>query len=108
MGGINRLARAMDSRMKSHAYSPPALELGTIQSDGSLKLDTFSATIPKSDYLILRHCTLPNPMATASDNATVPRPSQLAPPVAGDRVLCAWINGDSDIVVLDVVVSANG
>lgn len=110
--GVNRLARALDKRMQTMSASLDELELGTIQSDMSLKLDGFAAPIPKGHYLVCRSLTLPDPMAVTSPAGTgphthnVPLPSQLAPLKSGDRVLVAWVNQGTDPVVIDVVVSS--
>jgi hypothetical protein len=109
--GINRLARALDARMKAVAASPDALELGTIQYDMSLKLDTFGVTIPQGHYLVCRSLTLQDPMVQTSQAGDpahthdVPVPPQLTPLKPGDRVLVAWVNQGTDPVVVDVVVS---
>ncbi|MCL6597933.1 MAG: hypothetical protein K6T81_04265 [Alicyclobacillus macrosporangiidus] len=105
--GVNRLARALDARMQAVSSSPDELELGTIQSDMSLKLDGFGAPIPQGHYLVCRSLTLPDPMAVTSPGGeNVPRPAQLAPLKPGDRVLVAWVNQGTDPVVIDVVVSS--
>lgn len=119
--GINRLARVLDSRMTQRLQRPDVLELGTIQSDMSLKLDRFPIPIPKEDYLVCRTLTLPDPL-TETDGGwndeeftdpfepevqhwhKIKRPPELAPLKPGDRVLVAWVNNGTDPVVIDVVV----
>jgi len=83
--GINRLARAIDSRLTQRLQSPDSLELAVIQSDMSLKIDRFPIPIPPEDYLVTR--------TVAYD---------LEP---GDRVLVAWVNNHKDPVVIDVVMA---
>ncbi len=109
--GANRLARAIQRRIVESLHGPDALELATVQGDLSLLFDRFSTPIPRGDYLVCRSLTLQDPMATTDEAGTeththtVPRPAELAPLVAGDRVLVAWVNDGTDPVVLDVVVS---
>lgn len=110
----------------------PVLELGTIQTDGSLLVDSFPH--PFTDFLVARSITLPSGVMGQATGQTaagegghthtdpqggeitggahqhnvtvdVPVPAALAPLAAGDRVIVAWINGGTDVVVLDVVVS---
>lgn len=113
--GVSKLAQVIAERISSQTQRPDALELGTIQSDMSLKLDRFAVPIPKGEYLICRSLTLPDPFATTTDatvgdhgihNHDVPRPLQLAPLSPGDRVLVAWVNDGTDPVIIDVVVSS--
>lgn len=56
--GINRLARVMQKRMQTVGESPPTLEIGTIQKDGSLLTNGFGIPIPKADYLVCRSLTI--------------------------------------------------
>ncbi len=51
--GASKLAQVIAERIASQTQSPDALELGTIQSDMSLKLDRFAVPIPKGDYLVV-------------------------------------------------------
>lgn len=85
LGGVNRLARTLDSRMTQHLQRPDTLELAVIQSDMTLKIDRFPIPIPPEDYLVTR--------AAAAD---------LQP---GARVLVAWVNNHKDPVVIDVVMA---
>ena len=52
--GVNRLARVLDGRMKSHNDVPPVLDFGTIQDDMSLVTNKFPRPIPYTDYVICR------------------------------------------------------
>ena len=52
--GVNRLARAMESRTKEHNDRPPVLDFGTIQDDMSLVTNYFPEPIPYEDYSICR------------------------------------------------------
>ena len=52
--GVNRLARVLDGRMKSHNDVPPVLDFGTILDDMSLITNKFPRPIPYTDYVICR------------------------------------------------------
>lgn len=52
--GINRLARAINTRIGEAAFSRPSLAFGTIQPDMSLLIDSFPIPIPQTDYLVCR------------------------------------------------------
>jgi len=49
---IDDLAKVLNERISLIANKPDSIELGTIQPDMSLKLDTFAMPIKKGDYLI--------------------------------------------------------
>lgn len=85
VSGVNKLAWVIKEQIARQTQQPDVLELGTIQSDMSLKLDRFAVPIPQGEYLVCRSLT------------------QLS---SGDRVLCAWVNDDIDPVIIDVVVSS--
>jgi len=101
----------MAEQIARQTSQPDPLELGTIQGDMSLKVDRFPIPIPAGEYMVCRHLTLPDPLATTEEalggdyrhSHTVPRPEQLAPLKPGDRVLVAWVNDSTDPVVIDVV-----
>lgn len=50
--GFNRLNRALDARTKKRTTDASPMDLGTISEDGSLKLDQFGPSIPRSGYLV--------------------------------------------------------
>lgn len=50
--GASKLAQVIAERISSQTARPDALELGTIQSDMSLKLDRFAVPMPRGEYLI--------------------------------------------------------
>lgn len=79
--GIARLAATLASLAPPE--QGPAVELGIVQADGSVRVDGFSIPIPTDGYLLARHLK-----------------GSLEP---GDRVVCVWAG--SDLVVLDVVVT---
>lgn len=82
--GVNKLAQVIAERIARQTQRPDALELGTIQSDMSLKLDRFAIPIPKGEYLVCQRLTF----------------------TPGNRVLVAWVNNGTDPVIIDVVVSS--
>jgi len=109
--GANLLARAIAQMGAREAEGgSPAVELGTVQPDLSIRVDGWSVAIPKGEYLLARSLTLPDPMVQTGPGGeyghthAVPRPAALAPLKPGDRVVCVWAG--SDLVVLDVVVSS--
>lgn len=76
--GISRLAGLFNGMAKDASNGERIIDLGTIQSDKSLITDTFKATIPKSDYLVL---------------------SQLKEELKSrDRVLVAWVSNDAVVI----------
>lgn len=50
--GASKLAQVIAERISTQTAMPDALELGTIQSDMSLKIDRFAVPIPQGEYLI--------------------------------------------------------
>jgi hypothetical protein len=52
--GVNRLARVLDERMKSHDDKPSILDFATIQADMSLLTNKFPKPIPYEDYCVCR------------------------------------------------------
>lgn len=123
MKGISKLAQVMTNFTKDVNKNEDQLELGLINGDMSLLLDNFDITIPKGGYLVSRSLTLDDPLTiTVEEQGShkhgsnrvedgahlheVKRPEKLNPLKQGDRVLVAWINNGSDIVVIDVVVNS--
>ncbi|MFS8639310.1 MAG: hypothetical protein LOD90_00560 [Symbiobacteriaceae bacterium] len=83
--GANLLARAIAQMGAREAEGgSPAVELGTVQPDMSIRVDGWTVPIPAGEYLLARSLQ-----------------GGLEP---GDRVVCAWAG--SDLIVLDVVVSS--
>ena len=129
--GASKLAQVIAERIANQTQGPDALELGTIQSDMSLKLDRFAVPIPKGHYLVaewLAKLSLPtftingnqsglrdslggsvtgdaifNFQPTEIDGVKMEFKPDLKP---GDRVLVAWVNNHTDPVVLSKVVSS--
>lgn len=112
--GMNRLARAIQDRMNRNrdANSELVLDFGTIQSDRSLKTNTFAHAIPRADYHVARHLTLGGTGSVLSYTTqvdghshavTIPQKMRSVQP--GDRVLVAWVQ--SEPVIVDVIVRGN-
>jgi len=134
--GASKLAQVIAERISSQTDRPDALELGTIQSDMSLKLDRFAVPIPKREYLIADWTTkLSFPAfslvgkgeSPVEDDGTPKPPTswtsqtrwdwhpreidqvkiEIKPELKpGDRVLVAWVNDGTDPVVLSKVVNS--
>ncbi|WP_199615554.1 hypothetical protein [Paenibacillus alkalitolerans] len=77
----------------------------------SLKLDRFPIPFPPGQYLVCRALTISDPMVTTEPAGTDMHSHQVKPPTqlkaleVGDRVLVAWVNGGTDPVIIDVVVT---
>lgn len=84
--GLSKLAGLMKGLAKDQIPVSKLIELGTIQSNKSLKTDSFGVAIPKSDYLALSHL----------------EDEHLK---SGDRVLVAW--ADNDAIILGKIIPAS-
>lgn len=100
-------------RAATDARRRPHTEVGTMQADGSLVLDSLTALVfAPGEYLTLRQNLLPNPMTLTSGTAVgdhgththqVVRPAELLPEPeypAGTRVLVNWVFGLTTPVVV--------
>lgn len=133
--GTNSLARVIAERITVQAQRPDALELGTIETDMSLKCDRFAVPIPRGGYLIAEwtaQATLPAFSLVGRGESPVNDDGSPAPPTSwtqqtrwdwrtrvinnvevkvkpelapGDRVLVAWVNDGADPVVISKVVT---
>ncbi len=129
--GASKLAQVIAERISTQTSMPDALELGTIQSDMSLKIDRFAVPIPKGEYLISEWTVkliLPafslggnqnglkdstngvvtgdatfNFQPTVIEDVKIEFKPELKP---GDRVLVAWVNDHTDPVVVSKVVNS--
>lgn len=134
--GANKLAQVIAERISTQTAMPDALELGTIQSDMSLKIDRFAVPIPQGEYLISEWTAkLSFPAFSLVGRGEYPVKDDGSPePVTewtsqtrwdwkpreidkvkieikpdlkpGDRVLVAWVNNHTDPVVVSKVVSS--
>lgn len=102
--GAAKLATALQKRMNAvnNYDSTTFLELGKITSSMGLKLDNFSQTIPKGDYMVCKSLRLPAVETSATNDHihTVSLGQNTLYP--GCRVLVGWAGGEP--VVIDVVV----
>jgi hypothetical protein len=129
--GASKLAQVIAERISTQTSMPDALELGTIQSDMSLKIDRFAVPIPQGEYLISEWTAkliLPafslggnqnglkdsmngavtgdatfNFQPTVINGVKIEFKPELKP---GDRVLVAWVNDHTDPVVVSKVVNS--
>ena len=76
--GINRLARALDGRSKKHGQKPPLLDFGAIQTNRSLKINSFPRSIPFGDYV-----------------SCIGIPEIITSPI---RVLVCWVGDDATVI----------
>lgn len=126
---IQRLGDKLNDRMKrtSNAAVPTTLELGRINGDMSLTVDSLSNTIPKGSYMVSLWLTHDTYFTYNELNSSTKKPhihtgedghihdkdglhDHRAPSVfrglePGDRVLVAWVG--SEPIVLTVVTSSN-
>ena len=90
--GSSKLAALI--RQQSQRKVPVAMEFGSIQANGALKLDTFAKEIPAGKYSLCRHVS---GMKIAAPEGEIHFPKA----GAGDRVLVTFVN--SEAVVVDVI-----
>lgn len=120
-----RLGNVLANRMKktATANAHTFLELGTINSDLSLKTDSLNGRISPNDYMISLHLTHENYFTYNELNSSTNSPhthtgdghvhndglhDHRVPSVfrkikAGDRVLVAWVG--SEPIIVDIVVA---
>lgn len=125
---IQKLGAAMASRMKqtSKAAVPVSLELGTINGNLSLSVDSLGTPIPKGEYMVALPLKCKSYQTTTeshthdggshtqtegdgshfhSGGAHSHRlPEEFRPLKSGDRVLVAWCGHEP--VVINIVVSS--
>lgn len=58
--GMSHLAGVMTGLIRDASSSPPVLDFGIIQGDGSLLTNMYPIAIPATDYLVCRSCVLPD------------------------------------------------
>lgn len=107
---IEELGELLDSTMKGRirANRSTPLELGTINGNMALQVDSLSNAIPKGEYMVALRLKLESLIITSSsaDGHTheVKLPEVLRGIKAGDRVLVAWAGNEP--VVIDIVASS--
>lgn len=109
---IQRLGDVLAGRMKRTAKGavPVTVELGTIQSNMSLKVDSIGMPIPQSGYMVPLHLTCGENRtgeAYVEEHGSHDHslPSAFRKLKAGDRVLVAWVGYTP--VIVDIVVAGN-
>lgn len=133
--GINFLARTL-AGLSTQGPTIEWVELGTVRPDLSIKVDRFPHPIPKGDYLVIEWTArihLPafslvgrGEYPVDDSGAPIPPTSwtqqtrwdwrpreidqvriEIKPDLApGNRVLCVWANGGTDLIVLGTVVTS--
>lgn len=104
--GMSRFAGAMRKISDLGKDGALVLDFGVINSNGSLRTNTFPVSIPKGDYLVCSY--LAGSSGTTSRNGdpshshSYTKGDKLK---VGDRVLVAWVQNDA--VVVDKIIHAN-
>lgn len=128
---IDRLGNLLAGfiRESQAAGSSPTLELGTLNGDGSLSVDSLSRSIPKGEYMVGLHLQSSTGGALTTHSTTHTHsggehaqmggsgghthdggahvhgiPQTMRGLKSGDRVLVAWIGVEP--IVVDIVVSS--
>ena len=73
--GINRLARALNERMKAHSDKPWVFDFGSIQNDMSLLTNKFPLPIPQTDYVVCRSVALGGAGSILGQTQSVGKPN---------------------------------
>ncbi len=74
--GINKLSRALISRMKQENVSPPIADFGSIGKNMHLMTDSMQMPLAPDEYSVLSSVGVLNP---------------------GDRVLVIWVSNERDV-----------
>lgn len=98
----NVLAKRMAKTVNASVTT--TIELGTINSNMSLRTDSLRASIPKGDYMVNLSLTSDSYRTGAAEGHNHALPSELRALKAGDRVLVAWCGFEP--VVIAIVVSS--
>lgn len=105
--GVARLHRAVTRDVARRTRRPAVHDLGTIQGDGGLLLDSLSHPISAEDYLVSEWLMLSNPFVgpdgghgqdTGDGVHSHDLPEFFAPLSPGDRVYVAILDADSDAI----------
>ena len=120
--GVSKLGDVISERAKAvNGLNPLVLDFGVIQSDYSLKTNTFAKPVPKGDYSVCRQLTLgptgawltethvkmdgshthPVPTGGGAHDHDIKIPEKMRSIKPGDRVLVAWVQNEA--VVVDIV-----
>lgn len=96
--GSSRLASTFSERIKAETKNAPVLDFGSINSDWSLRTNTFPVNIPRGSYRICRQVN--GAVLEVPENTPEAGKSQVFLPGVqpGDRVLVAWV-GNTAVVV---------
>ncbi len=105
MDNLTALGELLNQQMQRvrKAGKEREFELGTIDDDLSLIVDSLKDAISKGDYLIaLRLTALTGGRLTTSEHSILPEPMRGIRP--GDRVIVAWVGGQP--IVMDIVTGS--
>lgn len=107
--GLSHLAAVLKAFNEKRQDNSLIIDFGSIESDGSLLTNTFTASIPKSDYVVCRHLQKfeeTTESRSVGDHGSHTHKVEITRPLkTGDRVLVAWVQNDP--VVIDVIVQAD-
>lgn len=118
---MNALANMIGGFVADGTDKPPNLDLGTIQADYSLKLDSLGPPIPKGDYSVCRAVTYDPgvPLTQSYNDGThghpdagnggahthnIRLPEKMYWIRPGDRVLVVLVG--NEFIVVDIVLSS--
>ncbi|MBR5193093.1 MAG: hypothetical protein IKW37_01545 [Bacteroidaceae bacterium] len=124
---IEELGEFFDNTVRNRikANEHPVLELGTINGNMALQVDSLSNAIPKGEYMVALRLTIgtislsTTAVGLTTEEASGPEshshtidshghkvtlPGQLRALSAGDRVLVAWAGNEP--VIIDIVISS--
>jgi hypothetical protein len=104
--GISRLAGTMRKISNLGKDDSLILDYGVINSDGSLKTNTFPAAIPKKDYMVCQWLAGASGSTSSAGDPSHRHSFSVGSKLkAGDRVLVAWVQNDA--VVIDKILHGN-
>ena len=121
LNGAASLTNTISGMIKSISSKPPVLDVGVINSDFSLSINTFSKPIPIQDYSVCRSLlydlSIPltetyvdgahdhhGEVASETHQHKVRLPKKMRKLKSGDRVLVAIL--DNEFIVIDIVYNA--
>ncbi len=106
INGFNELALTIQKRMNQVGESRLIIDFGQINSDGSLRTNSFPIDIPATDYLIcgslIENECLCDPGGDPSHVHVIKTKKRIS---AGSRVVVVWIGNDA--IVIDVMKTAS-
>lgn len=107
MDSIERFGSLLTRQARSivDGNRPMTVSLGNINGDLSLTIDGVGGDVPKGQYMVSRHLTLPEIVtSTTADGHSHDVKTELRPLKSGDRVLVIWAGAEP--VVTDILLSS--